>query len=71
MYQGVNLVTHPELIRLLQKGESINSLIDLPSEQVLLRWVNYHLRRAKHDRVLTNFSTDVAGRKRIKIIVLS
>lgn len=31
----------------------------LPSEEILLRWANYHLKAAGSPRILTNFSTDV------------
>ncbi|KAJ0390013.1 hypothetical protein P43SY_010467 [Pythium insidiosum] len=31
----------------------------LPPDQILLRWVNYHLKAAGHSKAVTNFSTDV------------
>lgn len=56
---GVNLVSHPELIRLLGKGENLVSLINMKSEQILIRWINYHLTKAGFDRSIENFSKDV------------
>jgi hypothetical protein len=58
----VNVVNHPELIRLLEQNESIPALIKLTPEQLLLRWFNYHLARAPAEfgtRQITNFSKDV------------
>jgi len=55
LLESVNLASHPELIRLLQPGESLPSLISLSSEQILLRWFNYHLERAQCKRRITSF----------------
>lgn len=40
----ITLNNHPELFRLLEPGEDINDLLKLPPEQILLRWLNYHLK---------------------------
>eukprot|EP00741_Cyanophora_paradoxa_P005410 tig00000881_g5246.t1 len=55
----VSLKEHPELVRLLEEGETIADLKKLPPEVVLRRWVNYHLRAAGSQRRLNNFSQDV------------
>jgi len=55
----VNLKAHPELYRLLEPGETIEDLLKLPAEQILLRWFNYHLREAGHPRRVANFSGDI------------
>lgn len=60
LLEGVNVVSHPELIRLLQKGETIQTLIELTPEKILLRWFNYHLKRAGHNRTVSNFSGDIS-----------
>eukprot|EP01137_Pigoraptor_chileana_P015136 Opistho-2@70696 len=56
----VNVASHPELVRLLRKGEGIRDLLDVSAEQVLLRWFNYHLARAGHPRTVANFSSDIS-----------
>jgi plastin-1 len=58
MLNSINLKNHPELVRLLEQGETINDLLKLPPDQLLLRWFNYHLTRAKHKKI-NNFSSDV------------
>ncbi|EFA79541.1 actin binding protein [Heterostelium album PN500] len=55
----ISLAHHPELFRLLEPGESIEDLLKLPAEQILLRWFNYHLKKAGHSRKVTNFSGDI------------
>jgi len=55
----ITLNNHPELFRLLEPGEDINDLLKLPPEQILLRWLNYHLKNAGSDRRVNNFSSDI------------
>ena len=49
----------PELILLLEPGEELADLLKLPPEKILLRWLNFHLRRAGSDRTVSNFTTDI------------
>jgi len=44
---------------LLEEGETIEDLLKLSPEELLLRWVNYHLRKSGSDRRITNFGGDV------------
>ncbi|KAH8425658.1 fimbrin [Aspergillus melleus] len=55
----IDIKLHPELYRLLEDDETLEQFLRLPPEQILLRWFNYHLKNAKWDRRVTNFSTDV------------
>ncbi|KAE8992152.1 Fimbrin-2 [Phytophthora rubi] len=55
----INLKNHPELMRLLLDGETLEQFMKLPPDQILLRWMNYHLKAAGHPKKVTNFSTDV------------
>ncbi|KAL0210591.1 hypothetical protein RCL1_005091 [Eukaryota sp. TZLM3-RCL] len=52
--QWVTISRHPELALLLEKGEELDAFIKLPCEQILLRWVNYHLKNAGQASI-TNF----------------
>jgi len=42
----ITLTNYPELYRLLEEGETIDELLRLPPDQILLRWFNYHLKAA-------------------------
>lgn len=55
----INLKNHPELMRLLLEGESLEEFMKLPPDQILLRWVNYHLKAAGHPKTVNNFSSDL------------
>jgi len=59
LLNSINLKNHPELVRLLEQGEELADLLKLPPEQLLLRWVNYHLKNANHPKKIANFSNDV------------
>jgi len=55
----INLKDHPYLVVLLKEGEDINDFKNLPPEDILLRWINYHLEKAGHDRRVKNYSEDL------------
>ncbi|KAL1958080.1 hypothetical protein VTO42DRAFT_5120 [Malbranchea cinnamomea] len=55
----IDIKLHPELYRLLEDDETLDQFLRLPPEQILLRWFNYHLKNAKWERRVTNFSNDV------------
>lgn len=59
LYAKVDLLHHPELIRLLEEGETLDALLKLPTDQILLRWFNYHLKEAGHEKRVANFSGDI------------
>jgi Calponin homology (CH) domain/C2 domain len=65
----VNVVAHPELSQLIEKGESIDHFAKLPAEVNLLRWVNYHLARSGHPRRIYNFGGDVADSEAYTILL--
>ncbi|QRV81958.1 Calponin homology (CH) domain [Ceratobasidium sp. AG-Ba] len=65
----IDLKNHPELYRLLQEGETIEDLLKLPPDQLLLRWFNYHLKAAGHNRKVNNFSRDVADGENYTILL--
>jgi plastin-3 len=56
---AINLLHHKELVALLEEGETLEELMQLSPEQILIRWVNYHLNRAQCGRQISNFTTDI------------
>lgn len=46
---------------LLEEGESLEELMKLSPEELLLRWVNFHLKKV--GMKISNFSADVKVRK--------
>jgi plastin-3 len=59
LFREIDLVHVPGLFRLLKEGETLDDLRRLSPEQILIRWVNYHLANAGIDRRLNNFTSDV------------
>ena len=55
----INLKANPNLIRLLAEGETLESLLKLPPEKLLLRWFNYHLEQAGLGQRVANFGSDL------------
>jgi hypothetical protein len=33
--------------------------MSLPPEKILLRWMNFHLKKTEYKKIVTNFSSDV------------
>ncbi|KAJ3123348.1 hypothetical protein HK101_006363, partial [Irineochytrium annulatum] len=55
----IDIKFHPEIVRLLEEGETLEGFLKLPAEQILIRWFNYHLKKAGWHRKVGNFSGDV------------
>jgi len=55
----INLNETPELIRLLGENETLEDLLALPAEKLLLRWFNFHLEKAGFHRRVKNFGKDI------------
>jgi len=55
----ISLKNFPELVVLLNEGETMEELMRLHPEVILLRWLNFHLRKSHSTLVVHNFSTDI------------
>ena len=65
----IDIKLHPELYRLLAEDETLEQFLRLPSEQILLCWFNFHLKQAKWNRIVSNFSSDVADGENYTILL--
>lgn len=65
----IDIKLHPELYRLLEDDETLEQFLRLPPEQILLRWFNYHLKAAKWERRVANFSKDVSDAENYTILL--
>ena len=59
LFAKISLQNCPNLAVLLQEGETLEDLMVLSPEEILLRWFNYHLEQAGHPRRVHNFSSDI------------
>uniref|UniRef100_F6I1Z7 Calponin-homology (CH) domain-containing protein n=1 Tax=Vitis vinifera TaxID=29760 RepID=F6I1Z7_VITVI len=55
----LNLKKTPQLVELVDDSKDVEELMSLPPEKILLRWMNFQLKKAGYKRIVTNFSTDV------------
>ncbi|KAH7907615.1 calponin homology domain-containing protein [Hygrophoropsis aurantiaca] len=65
----VDIKIHPELYRLCEDGETIDDLLRLTPDQILLRWFNYHLKAAGWQRRVNNFSRDVSDGENYTVLL--
>ncbi|CAA7268303.1 unnamed protein product [Cyclocybe aegerita] len=65
----VDIKLHPELYRLCEEGETIEDLLRLTPDQILLRWFNYHLKAAGWNRRVNNFSRDVSDGENYTVLL--
>lgn len=59
LFAKISLQNCPNLAVLLQDGETLEDLLALSPEEILLRWFNYHLEQAGSSRRVKNFSGDI------------
>jgi plastin-3 len=60
LFSEINLTHHPGLVFLLKDGETKEDLLKLTKEELLLRWMNYHLAKSGYTgKEVKNFSSDI------------
>ena len=59
LLSNISLKTVPELALLLEEDETIQNLLKLQPEIILLRWMNYHLGKAGYPKQVKNFGSDL------------
>ncbi|KAK9282117.1 hypothetical protein L1049_005029 [Liquidambar formosana] len=55
----LNLKKTPQLVELLDDSKDVEELMSLPPEKILLRWMNFQLKKGGYNKTVTNFSSDV------------
>ncbi|EPQ53501.1 calponin [Gloeophyllum trabeum ATCC 11539] len=69
LLSNVDIKLHPELYRLCEEGETVEDLLKLTPDQILLRWFNYHLKQAGWKRRVNNFSKDVSDGENYTVLL--
>ncbi|NXU72837.1 PLSI protein, partial [Oreotrochilus melanogaster] len=62
LFADIEISRNEALIALLNEGEELDQLMKLSPEELLLRWVNYHLTNAGWQKI-SNFSQDIKDSK--------
>ncbi|XP_015079373.1 fimbrin-2-like [Solanum pennellii] len=55
----LNLKKTPQLLELVDDNKDAEELMSLPPEKILLRWMNFQLKKARYEKIVTNFSSDI------------
>lgn len=55
----LNLKKTPQLVELVDDSKDVEELMSLPPEKILLRWMNFQLKKSGYRKIVTNFSSDV------------
>ncbi|OMO74595.1 hypothetical protein COLO4_26570 [Corchorus olitorius] len=55
----LNLKKTPQLVELVDDSKDVEELMSLPPEKILLRWMNFQLKKSSYKKIVTNFSSDV------------
>ncbi|KAL2474537.1 Fimbrin-5 [Abeliophyllum distichum] len=55
----LNLKKTPQLVELVEDSKDVEELMGLSPEKVLLKWMNFHLKKAGYKKQVTNFSSDL------------
>ncbi|XP_067851144.1 plastin-1-like [Heptranchias perlo] len=62
LFADIEITRNEALIALLMEGEELEELLKLSPEDLILRWVNYHLENAQFEKI-SNFSQDIKDSK--------
>ena len=57
--KSIDLKNCPEIMRLAEEGEELTDLMKLPAETILIRWVNYHLKKSGVERRISDLGGDL------------
>ncbi|XP_051151890.1 fimbrin-5-like isoform X2 [Andrographis paniculata] len=55
----LNLKKTPELVELVDDSKDVEELIGLAPDKILLKWMNFHLKKAGYKKQITNFGSDL------------
>ena len=66
--KSVSLKDVPEIMRLANDGEELADLLKLPPENILIRWMNFHLRNAGQKEI-ANLGKDLKDSKSLLYVL--
>ncbi|XP_074590864.1 fimbrin-4-like [Curcuma longa] len=55
----LNLKKTPQLLEVIDDNQDVDELVSLSPEKLLLKWMNFHLKKVGYKKTVSNFSSDV------------
>ncbi|KAK4750613.1 hypothetical protein SAY87_004095 [Trapa incisa] len=55
----LNLKKTPQLVELVDDSKDVEELLGLAPEKILLKWMNFHLKKAGYKKTVNNYSSDL------------
>ncbi|KAL1556227.1 fimbrin [Salvia divinorum] len=55
----LNLRKTPQLLEIVEDNSDVEELMSLAPEKLLLKWMNFHLKKGSYKKTVTNFSSDL------------
>jgi hypothetical protein len=59
LLKKISLKDCPEIMRLAEEGETLQDLMKLPPEAILIRWLNFHLKKNGCEKKVNNLGSDL------------
>ncbi|KAJ6423764.1 hypothetical protein OIU84_024690 [Salix udensis] len=59
----LSLKKTPQLVELVDANDDVEELMGLAPEKILLKWMNFHLKKAGYEKPVSNFSSDLKDGK--------
>ncbi|KAF2285696.1 hypothetical protein GH714_007245 [Hevea brasiliensis] len=59
----LSLKKTPQLVELVDDNNDVEELMGLAPEKILLKWMNFHLKKSGYEKPVTNFSSDLKDGK--------
>jgi len=55
----MNLRDHPEIMKIKEGNESIEDIMSIEIEHILIRWINYHMEKGEYPYHIDNITSDM------------
>ncbi|EDV21962.1 Fimbrin [Trichoplax sp. H2] len=69
LFAKTNINNCPAIAAVIHEGETLNDILKLSPEEILMRWFNHHLKAAGSNRRINNFSGDIKDSEAYSVLL--